>query len=151
MQDLENKTGNENMADNTAKNDTVAGQDFAILVESLYVINLLLLPVLAFIVLVFLFLKKHGTLPPLAESHLEQTISASVWIAVMVFVGGMTIMMMSLLGIEDVTLWIIVVILFTIIHATMVLLGVLGLAKALSGKCWRYPVVGKPLHSDCPR
>jgi uncharacterized Tic20 family protein len=141
MPDLENKP---------EKEMTVAGQDFAILAESLYIANLLILPVIAFVILVLLFLKKHGTLPPLAQSHLEQTISAGIWIAVMVFVCGMTIMMMSLLGIEDVTLWVIVVILFTIIHATMVLLGVLGLAKALSGKCWRYPVVGKPLHRDCP-
>jgi uncharacterized Tic20 family protein len=142
MQDLENKTG---------KETKVEGQDFAILAESLYIANLLILPVIAFIILVLLFLKRHGKLPPLAQSHLEQTISAGIWIAVMVFVGGMTIMVMSMLGTEDVTLWVIVVILFTIMHATMVLLGVLGLAKALSGKCWRYPVVGKPLRSDCPR
>jgi len=141
MQDLESKP---------QKDAPVAGQDFAILAESLYIANLLILPVIAFVILVLLFLKRHGTLPPLAQSHLEQTISAGIWIAVMVFVGGMSIMMMSLLGVEDVTLWIIVVILFTIMHATMVLLGVLGLAKALSGKCWRYPVVGKPLHHDCP-
>lgn len=142
MPDLENKPRNDG---------PVAGQDFAILAESLYIANLLILPVIAFVVLVFLFLKKHGTLPPLAESHLEQTISAGIWTAVIFFVASMTIMMMSLLGVEDVTLWVIVVILFTIMHATMVLLGVLGLAKALSGKCWRYPVVGKPLRSDCPK
>lgn len=142
MQDLDNKTD---------KDTAVDGQDFAILVESLYIANLLILPILSFIVLVYLFLKKHGKLPPLAESHLEQTISAGIWIAVMFFVGGMTIMIMSILGVEDVTLWVIVVLLFTIIHATMVLLGVLGLAKALSAKCWRYPVVGKPLHRDCPK
>ena len=45
----------------------------------------------------------------------------------------------------------IVVIVFTIIHATMVLFGVLGLAKAMSGKCWRYPVFGKALPRDCPQ
>jgi uncharacterized Tic20 family protein len=142
MQDSDNKP---------EQGTAVAGQDFAILAESLYIANLLILPVFAFIVLVFLFLKKHGTLPPLAQSHLEQTISAGIWIAVIFFVGGMTIMLMRLLGTEDVTLWVIVIILFTIIHATMVLLGVLGLAKALAGKCWRYPVIGKPLHRDCPR
>jgi uncharacterized membrane protein len=146
MQDWENKPGDKN-----TENKQLDGQDFAILVESLYIANLLILPVFSFIALVLLFLKKHGSLPPLAESHLEQTIAAGIWIAVMVFVGGMTIMLMSLLGVEDVTLWLIVVILFTIMHATMVLLGVMGLAKALAGKCWRYPVVGKPLHRDCPR
>jgi uncharacterized membrane protein len=142
MPDSENKS---------LKEAPVAGQDFAILTESLYLANLLILPVFAFIILVFLYVKKHGSLPPIAESHLEQTISAGVWIAVIFFFGGMTILLMSLLGIEDVTLWVIVVTLFTSLHATMVLLGVVGLAKALAGKCWSYPVIGKPLHRDCPR
>lgn len=128
----------------------VDGQDFAVMVEALYVINLLLLPVLAFIVLVYLFLKKHGSLPPLANSHLEQTISAGLITAVIFFTGGMTIMLMSLAGVEDVTLWMVAVIMFTIIHATMVFLGVIGLAKALAGKCWRYPVVGRKLPPGCP-
>lgn len=126
------------------------GQDFAVLVESLYVANLLILPLLSFVVLVYLFLKKHGSLPPLANSHLEQTISASLYIAAMFFIAAMTIMIMRLSGIEDVTLWMIAVILFTILHATMVFLGILGLAKALSGKCWRYPVVGRALPQGCP-
>jgi len=129
----------------------VDGQDFAVMVEALYVINLLLVPVLAFIILVYLFLKKHGSLPPLANSHLEQTISAGFITAVMFFTGGMTIMMMRLGGVEDVTLWLIAVILFTILHATMVLLGVMGLAKALAGKCWSYPVVGRKLPPGCPQ
>lgn len=133
-----------------SKDIKVDGQDFAVLVEALYVINLLLVPVLAFIVLVYLFLKKHGSLPPLANSHLEQTISAGLITAVMFFTGGLTIMMMSLGGVEDVTLWMIAVITFTIVHATMVFLGVIGLAKALAGKCWRYPVVGRKLPPGCP-
>jgi len=133
-----------------SKQEEVAGQDFAVMVEALYVINLLLVPVLAFIVLVYLFIKKHGSLPPLANSHLEQTISAGLLTAVMFFVAALTIMIMRLNGIEDVTLWIIAVILFTILHASMVPLGVLGLAQALAGKCWRYPVVGRSLPSGCP-
>ena len=138
-------------SENEHKKDVkVDGQDFAVMVEALYVINLLLVPVLAFMVLVYLFLKKHGSLPPLATSHLEQTISAGFITAVMFFTGGMTIMMMSLSGVEDVTLWMIAIITFTIVHATMVFLGVIGLAKALAGKCWSYPVVGRRLPPGCP-
>ena len=126
------------------------GKDFAVLVESLYVANLLILPVLAFIILALIFLKKLGSLPALADSHLEQTMSASIWIGVFFFITALTVMLMNLVGVEDVTLWMIAIITFTIIHATMVLFGVFGLAKALSGKCWRYPVVGKPLPANCP-
>jgi ABC-type multidrug transport system permease subunit len=125
-------------------------RDFAVLVESLYVANLLILPVLAFIILALIFIKKHGSLPALADSHLEQTMSASIWIGVFFFITAITVMLMNLVGIEDVTLWIIAIITYTIIHATMVLFGVFGLAKALAGKCWRYPLVGKPLPADCP-
>ena len=132
------------------KDVKVDGQDFAVLFESLYVANLLFLPVLAFIILVFLFLKKHGSLPPLANSHLEQTISAGFLTDIMFFVAALTIMMMRLVGVEDITLWLIAIILYTIVYATMLLLGILGLAKALSGKCWSYPVVGRKLPPGCP-
>lgn len=125
------------------------GRDFAVLVESLYVANLLILPMLAFIILAILFIKKHGSLPSLADSHLEQTMSASIWIGIIFFLAAITTMMMNLLGVEDVTLWVITIITFTIIHATMVLFGVVGLAKALAGKYWRYPFVGKPLPAKC--
>jgi uncharacterized membrane protein len=128
----------------------VEGQGFAVLVESLYVINLLYVPVLSFIILVLLFLTRHGSLPPLANSHLEQTISAGFKTAVMLFVGGMTTMMVRLTGVEDVILWMVIIILFTVLHATMVLLGIVGLAKALAGKCWSYPVVGRKLPPGCP-
>ena len=146
MQHSENKT-----AENSQLNElTIEGKDSAVLIESLYVANLLILPGLAFIALLYLFMTKRNSLPALAGSHLEQTMSACVWIAFMLFTASTTIMIMRFSGVEDVTLWMIVVILFTILHASMVFLGILGLAKALAGKCYRYPVVGKQLPDDCP-
>ena len=119
--------------------------------ESLYVANLLIIPFLGFMILGFIFLKRHGNAPPLAQSHLEQTISASIGIAVMFIAFAGIIMLLRMWGLEDVGVWIIVVIVFTIIHATMVLFGVLGLARAMAGKCWRYPVFGHALPDDCPQ
>jgi uncharacterized membrane protein len=136
------------------QNDTgnsIDGQQLAILAESLYVANLLIIPFLGFIILGFVFLKKHGTAPPLAQSHLEQTIAASIGIAVMFIAFAGIIMLLRMWGLEAVGVWIIVVIVFTIIHATMVLFGVLGLARAMAGKCWRYPVFGHALPDDCPQ
>jgi uncharacterized Tic20 family protein len=126
-------------------------RDFAVLVESLYVANLLILPVLAFIILALLFIKRHGSLTALADAHLEQTMSASIWTGVIFLIAALTVMLMKLMGVEDVTIWVIAIITFTIIHATMVLLGIIGLAKALAGKCWRYPLIGKPLPANCPQ
>lgn len=136
------------------QNDTgnsIDGQQLAILAESLYVANLLIIPFLGFIILGFVFLKKHGTAPPLAQSHLEQTIAASIGIAVMFIAFAGIIMLLRMWGLEAVGVWMIVVIVFTIIHATMVLFGVLGLARAMAGKCWRYPVFGHALPDDCPQ
>ncbi|MGB5395798.1 MAG: hypothetical protein WBN96_01490 [Gammaproteobacteria bacterium] len=127
----------------------VAGQGLAVTAEALYVLNLLLLPFLSFAILVYLFLTKHHKAPPLARSHLEQTMSASIWIAVMFIAAAGCIMLLQLWGLEDVTAWILVVITFTIVHASMVLLGVMGLAKAMAGKCWRYPLFGKALLPGC--
>ncbi|NNM21194.1 MAG: hypothetical protein HKO55_07995 [Gammaproteobacteria bacterium] len=129
----------------------VEGQSLAVVAESLYVANLLILPLIAFFALVYLFFRQHGSAPPLARSHLEQTLSASIGIAIMFFACAVVVMLLKYLGLEDVGIWMIVVIVFTIIHATMVLFGVLGLAKAMSGKCWRYPVFGKALPRDCPQ
>ncbi len=127
------------------------GKQLAILAESLYVANLLLIPVLGFVMLGFIFLKKHSNAPPLAQSHLEQTVAASIGIAVMFIALAGIIMLLRMWGLEAVAMWIIVVIVFTIIHATMVLFGILGLARAMAGKCWRYPLFGRALPDNCPQ
>ena len=128
-----------------------AGKSLAIAAESLYVANLLILPFLAFLILVVLYAKHHSAAPPLAASHLQQTVRASLWIAVMFVTASCMVLLMKQAGIDDVTLWIFVVLAFTIIHASMVLLGVLGLARALAGKCWRYPLFGHALPNGCPQ
>ena len=142
-----------------AEEQAVEGQSLAVVAESLYVANLLILPFLVHAAggPAMLAAARDGardpnaSAPPLARSHLEQTLSASIGIAIMFFASAAIIMMLKYGGLEDVGIWMIVVIVFTIIHATMVLFGVLGLAKAMSGKCWRYPVFGKALPRDCPQ
>ncbi|MGD2052818.1 MAG: hypothetical protein PVG45_01805 [Gammaproteobacteria bacterium] len=137
--------------DNSAIDNSVDGKQLATLAESLYVANLLIIPFLGFIILGFIYLKKHGDAPPLAQSHLEQTIAASIGIAIVFIAFAGMIMLLRVWGLEAVAIWVIVVIVFTIIHATMVLFGVLGLARAMAGKCWRYPVFGRDLPDNCPQ
>ena len=127
------------------------GQQLAVLAESLYVANLLILPGLAFIILGIIFLKHHDKAPPLAQAHLEQTMAACVGMMVMAVVAVTGISVLFLNEVDELAIWIIIVILFTIIHASMVLLGVLGLAKAMAGKCWRFPVFGRTLPPACPK
>jgi uncharacterized membrane protein len=130
--------------------DTQAGQGLAIAAESLYVANLLILPLFAFLALLLLYLKHNGKAPPLAQSHLEQTVRAGIGIALMFMTAAAIVVLLRMQGMEDMNLWMIVVLAFTIMHASMVLLGVVGLARAMAGKCWRYPLFGKALPRDCP-
>lgn len=125
------------------------GQNDAVIFVSLYLANLLILPVIAFIVLLVLFAKKHNHLPVLAEAHLEQTVSAGMWIMVVFVLALTSVLMMTHLGIEDAAIWVTAGLVFSIIHASMVIIGMVGLAKALSGKCWRFPLVGQKLPSGC--
>ena len=39
--------------------------------------------------------------------------------------------------------WMFVVLYFTACHSTLIFLGMVGLAKAMAGKPWRYPLVGR--------
>lgn len=118
------------------------GQTLAVVAESLYLANLLLLPGIAFILLLIVFQKKIGVAPPVAACHLRQTVSASLW-------GGLFLVIVNLLivffgGYNAPHTWMFVVLYFTACHSLLIFLGMVGLAKAMAGKPWRYPVVGRP-------
>ncbi|MDD2741335.1 MAG: hypothetical protein PHV02_03620 [Rhodocyclaceae bacterium] len=117
-----------------------AGQNLAVLAEALYLINLLLLPGLAFIGLVGLWLTYKDSAPPLARQHLKQT----TWVSV---IGGFLIIVLSSLivalgGLNWEWTWVILVLYFTCIHSTLVLLGMYALIKAMNGQTWRFPLIG---------
>ena len=124
------------------------GTGLATTAEALYLANLLILPGLAFLILVAIYLRRRRDAPPLALSHLQQTLAASLW------AGGLLVLVNALIlaagGYGAVWTWVVVIIYFTVCHATLVLLGVVGLTKAMTGQCWRYPLVGRPLPPGCP-
>ncbi|MGB8545565.1 MAG: hypothetical protein WCD32_09605 [Azonexus sp.] len=120
-----------------------AGQNLAVLAEALYLINLLLLPGLAFAGLLALWLKNKDSAPPLARQHLRQTTFVSL-------VGGLLIVTLSGLilalgGLDWAWTWVVLVLYFTCIHSTLVLFGMYGLIKAMAGQVWRFPLIGPPL------
>lgn len=122
----------------------VAGIALAILAEALYLANLLLAPGIAFAVLVWLYMKHIGRAAPLARCHLRQTLSASLWAGALLVIANGVILVLG--GYHAPYTWVIVVLYFVTCHATLVLLGTLGLAKAMAGKAYRYPLIGRP----CP-
>ena len=124
------------------------GQGLAIAAESLYLANLLLLPGISFLILAWLALRPSPSSPPLAAAHLGQTFAASLWAGALLVLVNALILLLG--GYRGAHTWVLVILYFTICHSTLVLLGVVGLAKAMAGQCWRYPLVGRPLPDGCP-
>jgi hypothetical protein len=122
--------------------DPAAGGTLAVTAEALYLVNLLLVPGIAFVILLALYLRNNKTAPLLARCHLRQTIAASLWAGVLlVLVNGL---ILALGGYQAPATWVVLILYFTTCHASLVLLGVLGLAKAMAGQPYRYPLIGRP-------
>jgi len=120
----------------------IPGQPQAVWMETLYLANLLIAPGLAFLMLLWLYFRRSANMPALALCHLRQTISASVWAGVLLVIANIAIILLG--GYTAPKTWVIVIIYFTTCHSTLVLLGVLGLAKAMAGQKYVYPLVGRP-------
>ena len=117
-----------------------AGQNLAVLAEALYLVNLLVLPGIGFLLLVGLWFKYKDSAPPLARQHLKQTTFISL-------IGGMLIVTLSGLilglgGLDWEWTWVTLILYFTCIHSTLVLLGMYALIKAMNGQMWRFPLIG---------
>lgn len=119
----------------------VPGRTIAVAAEVLYLVNLMILPGFAFLALAVLWkLFNHAHDPELARAHLRQTFWVSFWGGV--FIVSVCTIVYLLLSIHSPWMWTIVILYFTCVHSTLILLGVVGLTKAMAGKTWRYPVIG---------
>lgn len=118
------------------------GQRLAVVAESLYLANLLILPGIAFAVLFWLW-RKHQDAPPLARNHLKQTFFVSLWGGALI--GLFTVIFIVLGGLDWAWTWVLVIMYFTCVHSTLVVYGMLGLARAMAGKPFRYPLIGPKL------
>jgi hypothetical protein len=128
------------MDENMIEPSNEPGYFLAIVAESLYLINLLLVPVLAFLVLGWLYFKYEGKSPSLAGCHLRQTFSATIWAGLLlILVNGVII---SAAGYDKPYTWVVVIPYFIVCHSTLVLLGIFGLARAMAGKRFHYPIIG---------
>ncbi len=118
------------------------GKPLAIAAETLFLVNLMLAPGLAFAILVLLFLFKGKGAEPLAANHLSQTVGVSV-------IGGVLIVLIIALilllgGFDSGYTWMVVVLYFTFIHSSLIMMGVFGMVRALNGQHFTYPLIGRP-------
>ncbi|MCX7897610.1 MAG: hypothetical protein N2441_07025 [Rhodocyclaceae bacterium] len=111
----------------------------AVLAEALFLTNLLVAPGLAFLWLAWLWRVKRHTADAVGRCHLEQTFFVSLW-------GGLllvaTVFFLVSFGADWGGSWVVAILYFTCIHSTLVLFGILGLARAMAGKPYRYPGIG---------
>ncbi len=128
------------MPPSAAEHPKPAGEGLAIAAESLFLVNLLAAPGIGFLLLVWLWWSRREGAPPLARCHLDQTFRASIWGGMLIVVVNVVILAMG--GYDAPNTWMVVILYFTTIHSTFVLLGTLGLAKAMAGKHYHYPLVG---------
>jgi len=121
--------------------DRIPGKTLAVTAETLYLVNLLLVPGVAFLVLLVLYFARYRHAAPLAANHLAQTTGVSL-------IGGSLLITVILAviwlgGFDAAWTWVVAILYFTFIHSTLILLGVLGLVRALSGQHYRYPLLGR--------
>ena len=103
----------------------------AVLAQVIYLANLLALPGLSFMVLLYLNWSHRHTDDQLGRCHLKKTVRLSWWF--LLVVPGGTILILLLTGYSGIGIS--MAILYAIVmHTSFVLLGVLGLANAISGK-----------------
>jgi uncharacterized Tic20 family protein len=120
--------------------DKTPGQDLAVIAESLYLVNLLLLPGIAFAALLWLWLKHKDSAPHLALQHLWQTTFVSLYGGILIV--GLSALFIAFGGLHWEWTWVLVITYFTCIHSTLVLFGMFGLSRAMAGQTWRYPLIG---------
>ncbi len=116
------------------------GPPLAIAAEALFLINLMLLPGIAFVILVGVWLRHRNHADPLVRNHLRQTVVTCVWGGALLVVLSAAIFVIG--GFDNPWSWVIGVLYFVLFHAGLILLGVLGLVRAINGRSWRYPLVG---------
>jgi hypothetical protein len=116
------------------------GQALAVVAEALFLANLLLAPGLAFAAIAWLWFGQREA-PPLARCHLDQAFWVSLWGGVLIVVASSAILMLGGFGWR--WTWVAVILYFTCIHSTLVVFGAFGLAKAMAGKPYVYPLIGR--------
>ncbi|CAG4883113.1 conserved membrane protein of unknown function [Georgfuchsia toluolica] len=117
------------------------GQALAVNAELLYLVNLMLAPGLAFLLLAWLWLKHRRTAPALARQHLDQTFVVSLCGGALLIVACGVILALG--GLDWSWTWVIVLLYFLLVHSTLIMFGLIGLSHAMAGKVWPFPLLGR--------
>jgi hypothetical protein len=123
--------------------EAMPGPGLAIAAEALFLVNLMIAPGLAFVLLVALWWRHRHHPSPLVRNHLAQTVTASLWGGGMLV--GVSVAIFLLGGFENPWSWVVGVLYFVSFHAMLILFGVIGLNRAMLARPYRFPIVGPRL------
>lgn len=123
--------------------ENIPGPPLAIAAEALFLVNLMLLPGVGFLLLALLWLAKRNHPSPLVRNHLQQTMAVSLRGGAILV--GLSAAVFLLGGLSNPWSWVIGVLYFVCVHATLILFGVVGLNQAMLRRPYRYPLLGPRL------
>jgi len=101
----------------------------AVIAESLYLCNLLLLPGISFLLLIWLYVT-HKNITKLERIHLLRCIQLSLAAAALIFIPLIVILLVG----DFASQFMILLLYFIIAHATFVIIGMYNLTKAMVEK-----------------
>lgn len=108
---------------------------------TLYLLNILLLPFAAFVLLLLLYQRQRHNVSTLVQCHLIQALRASICAGFMLILVSAGILLFG--DLRQVSTWIVLILYVLCVHSVFILFGVFALTKALSGKLYFYPLIGK--------
>ncbi|MFN3984474.1 MAG: hypothetical protein ACK4KV_03250 [Rhodocyclaceae bacterium] len=123
--------------------ENMPGPQLAVVAESLFLANLMIIPGLGFALLALLWWRHRGHPSPVVRNHLDQTFFSSLWGGAILV--GVSVAIFLLGGLDNPVSWVVGVLYFVCFHATLIIFGVVGLNYAILAKRWRYPLIGPQL------
>ena len=117
--------------------EKLLGERLAIAAPVLYLLNLLLLPGLAFLILVLIYIKYRHIDHQVARVQLQQNFIASICAGIAIL--GVSLIIITIGGFDSMYSWMIMLTYAVSIHAALVLCGALSLAKGINKKTFFYP------------
>ena len=120
-------------------NSQASENSIAVRVQVLYLLNLMIIPGLAFIMIWRVFAAHRNSTQELTRSHVSQAFIASIVVGLLIvcFVALMLVFGSA----DDPYTWMWIVLYFTCVHALFILLGVIGLVRAFASQTVRYPIL----------
>lgn len=113
--------------------------NIAILAETLFLANLLLIPIVPFLVLLYLFRKYAHKPDSVAYNHLRQTLIASIFAGIFIVIIVAIFYFFS--STSAAITWTIIITYLTCVHSVFVMLGIYGLSKAMTGQIVKFPLI----------